>query len=260
MIKKVIFSLTRDFKRFYNNLFKAKFFIYQMGKVGSSTLYKSIPNAAQFHNFDTDTPQKYFAPVEERLYQRLRWKFWFFAIKFRIKYLKLKNQKIKFISIARDPIARNISGYFQTLEGKKNKLDMNISSLRKDFLNNTNHLAPLVWFDKELNRHFGIDIYKYPFNKEKGYIIIKEKNYEVFLVTLESLSKNLTELEEYINFESLDLSSENRATNKWYSNLYKDFKNKVDIPENYIKKMYNSKYTNYFYSDEQIDKFKHRWQ
>lgn len=256
-MNKLLYVMNRDLKRSYKNLFKVNIFIYQMGKVGSSTLYKSIKNAAQFHNFDTDTPQKYFSPVKVGIYGKMRWKFWFWTTKVRINYLK-KNGKVKLVSLARDPVARNISAYFQVLENKPN-LKKESSVLIKDFFETTNHDVPLTWFDLELKKNFGIDIYDYDFPKEKGYLVIEKGNIELLLLKLEKMSECLIAIKEFLEVADFNVVNANHATEKWYSQLYKDFKQEIIFPKTYLDKMYNSRYANYFYTDEEINKFYSKW-
>lgn len=254
-LKRILRVLYKDITRIYNNLFKAEVFIYQMGKVGSSTLFNSIKNSAQFHNYDKDAPQKYFAKSKIGIYRSIRWKAFYWSTKIRIKYLEKKGKKIKIISMARDPVARNISAFFQVLEkGKKYKTD----KLINDFFNKTYHEVPLNWFDIELKRHFGIDIYKYKFPKEKGFYIIKYKNIELLLLKLEMFNQCLNDIKNFIG-EDFEIKNENISEKKWYSDMYKDFKKEIIFPKEYLEKMYRSKFTNHFYTEEEINRFYSKW-
>ncbi|WP_228056590.1 putative capsular polysaccharide synthesis family protein [Microcoleus sp. LEGE 07076] len=47
----------------------------------------------------------------------------------------------------------------------------------------------------------------------------------------------------------------NISSQKWYGNLYKQFKKKLVISEQYLEKMLKSKFTKHFYSSSQIDEF-----
>jgi hypothetical protein len=55
-----------------------------------------------------------------------------------------------------------------------------------------------------------------------------------------------------INFqlENYDISSQ-----KWYSHLFKNFHEKLVIPQDYLEKMLNSKFTRHFYTSSQIEQF-----
>ena len=51
----------------------------------------------------------------------------------------------------------------------------------------------------------------------------------------------------------------NVGESKKYSRLYKNFKEKIKFPRTYIEQMLNSKYTRYFYTDEEIKAIEQLW-
>jgi hypothetical protein len=55
-----------------------------------------------------------------------------------------------------------------------------------------------------------------------------------------------------INFQ---LENYNISSQKWYSHLFKKFQEKLVIPQDYAEKMLNSKFTQHFYTLEQIEQF-----
>ena len=84
-------------------------------------------------------------------------------------------------------------------------------------------------------------------------------NIRCLVIRMEDLAKSESVIADFLSLPSFSLMPTNRAEKKAYSSAYSNFKEKVAIPEEYINKMYNSKYTRHFYSDSEITKFKQKW-
>lgn len=132
--------------------------IYQMGKVGSSALEKSIPKSIHLHDLMSIDAEKQISPVRAQLHnpatnyiKRL--------LKRLIMSRMLKRKKqVRIISLVREPIGRNISMFFQSLPfwmaAKYLNDDSAVRSERSQLLHeafeeHVNHQYPLEWFDNE---------------------------------------------------------------------------------------------------------------
>ncbi|MDL4838959.1 putative capsular polysaccharide synthesis family protein [Aquibacillus rhizosphaerae] len=239
--------------------------IYQMGKVGSSSIEKSLKlikkDARHIHSFgNTDNYNLENRSQIGNLKIKVLRKLYKLAFKYRKKNLKI-------ITLMRDPISRNISTLFQELstmiyihEKENNRLEQNIYNMLDEFLENyvdTN--VPLKWFEKEFKYFVGIDIYKYPFNKQEGHLYIKKENIEVLLLTAEKLNNNENVIRKFINDRNFSLFNTNVSSKKWYSDIYKNYKTNHKLSENDLNKFYDSEVITYFYSDDDISKFKEKW-
>jgi len=226
--------------------------IYQMGKVGSSSLYKTINKnkfrVIQIHRFFLNNYEV--KPNLRTRYRKIKVSLYLFFVQ------RILQKRIKIITGFRDPLPRNISSFFQSLHIRYNNTELSqldYKQLIKDFnLSEQIHDTPNTWFDLELKRKFGVDIYNYPFNKENGFVIIQMKNVEVFVYTLDKLNSLENEIAIFLNVESFKIIKKNIATTKRYSNLYNEFKKYYKAPEWMIKKLYNSRTINYFFNDESI--------
>ena len=241
-------NLRKNIKRFFmrRKLNKATpVFIYQMGKVASSSIHHSLlkqyPGAvAHAHHIGSDN----------------------WASKLFYNWFK-KGNPIKIISPVRDPIGRNISGFFQLLDDytgtafKDSKLSIN--ELLELFINKYTHDRPLTWFDDNIKQNFGIDIYKSPF-PANGIATYSSKNVDLLIFRID-LDDSLKEksIQEFLDFPSFKLNNRNVSTNKEYYDLYKKFTNSIKLPDDYLQKMKNSQYFNHFYTDDEIDKIISRW-
>lgn len=258
---------------------KEPIIVYQMGKVGSTTILRSLRalklGMGVYHVHVLS--QSGIARVE-KIYKEN------FAYKRRIDghllasyYLRkqldkgLHGKKWKVITLVREPIARNLSSFFEVLNLQyaryeyHNKIDfMSLETIVEElielFFREFEHNIPLIWFDQELNQVLDIDVFAADFPKEKGYKIFQGEQADVLLLRLESLNECATEaMRAFLNIDEFSIIKGNVASHKYYSSAYRRLKDAITIPESYIEKMYSSKYVRHFYSEEEIDTFKARW-
>lgn len=262
-----------DIKKLAIKLFltKTAIIIYQMGKVGSTTVYYSLKKQLfltpvfHVHSLSDDTLREY-----EKAYRSVG------KIPDQMRHLRHGNflrQKLnaskaidwKIITLVREPIIRDISIFFQQIDRKfPNGIDTSeiINILQRHFASfeeSTDYAC--TWFDREIKSNFNIDIYNFVFDKQKGHHIIKEKDKEILMIRLEDLNNCFQlALGEFLALDKpIDLLSKNIAKDKQYKNQYLEVVNDIKIPEGICKLIYSSKYVKHFYSDAMIDNFLHRW-
>lgn len=188
------------------------------------------------------------------------------------------NHKNKLIIVGvRNPIDRNISEFFQNinfnsltdLEIKKNNYrgEFNyICDFESLFKKSTNEIIDLFFnHDNLKNIHFIfndwfyeffdlIDIKSFTFNKQKGFQFYHLKNNNTLLVyTLEKLNDNLEEFKTFFNLDSFPIH--NDGNNKYYKDIYNDFKKNISFTHDYKNKLLNTNIMNIFYTSEQIQTF-----
>lgn len=178
------------------------------------------------------------------------------------KYLLEKNNII--ITGFRDPIARNLSYFFQTHENdyyndfktKYNhyegeycyvgKLPNSVKKVINIFKENTNHISYNQWI-KEFLEITKINIKE--FNKEKGLMVYKLPNNNTLIVyTLEKLNNNLNEICEILDVDSINIHNENKK------NLYKKVKSQIKYDKEHLKKLIYTKELKFFYDLKDLDK------
>ena len=117
------------------------------------------------------------------------------------------------------------------------------------------------FFEESFKKYNGIDVFDYPFDKEKGYSILEipEKNTEIFIYQLEKLNNVASELGKFVGIENFTLVNGNIAENKWYADAYKQAKKELKFSRTYFDSCFNSKIMNHFYSEADIEKFKAQW-
>jgi SAM-dependent methyltransferase len=136
--------------------------VYQMGKVGSASIktkLKEYDDLAVYHihrlNKKTnDLMIKMHlnnCNVELALQER-KWK----EIS---TFLQSEKPNLYIITAIRDPIARNISAFFQNYDFKQQK-ESDVSSLVYKFMNEYPHQLPLKWFDEQIKEVFWYRCFK----------------------------------------------------------------------------------------------------
>ena len=128
------------------------------------------------------------------------------------------------------------------------------------FVKEYRHPVPLIWFDVEMRQTLGIDVYEYPFPREKGHLSIKKGNFELLILKLE-VDDSIKEkaIAEFLDIEDFRLIRANVGQDKDYARTYKDFLRTIRLPEAYVEIMCNSLFTRHFYSDAEIEAVRSKW-
>ena len=182
--------------------------------------------------------------------------------------LAIGNNKI-FITGFRDPIARNLSYFFQTnqddyyndfktkynnYEGEYcyvGKLPNKINEVIKIFKENTNHISYNQWINEFLEI---TKINLNEFNKEKGLMIYKLPQNNILIVyTLEKLNNNLKEICEILDIDNINIHNKND------DKLYKNVKKQIKYEKEHLKKLIYTKELKFFYESNDLDKMYNKY-
>jgi hypothetical protein len=257
-------------------------FVYQMGKVGSVntylTLKKKLPDQAIYHIHNLNS--EHFSKIWEAMQLDQHYHAFTFGHSCITKYLsehieEIKGQKsIKIITGVREPIARNISWFFQIIDCacvfpeffikyEKGLITMD-DIIKKFWSQNFVYGKQYDWFEEELEAVFGIDIASIDFPKEKGYAIANfpDRNIELLVLKLEKLDSCLKEaLETFLEVENLNCERLDRADfldeNDYL--IYENLRKSLTFSDEYLEEIYDQPLVRHFYTDEEINKFKLKW-
>ncbi len=268
----------RDYCNQHTSL-KNPLIIYQMGKVGSSSLVRSFLETDidifQVHYLTkewiniVDNQYKNASKIHKRFILDEQW----LASKFlNQKITENKDAKWKVITLVRDPIARNISTFFQSFDVYFPKDAKKFSAENADltdlslelidmFLNKfKEHDVPLNWYDIHMKPVFKIDVFDTEFQKSTKYQILNNKNVDLLILRLEDLNTTATKaIEEFLGINNFSIAHANISSDKGYADAYSKFKNLIRLPQKYIDDMYSSRFMNHFYSNEEIENFRSKW-
>ena len=216
-------------------------FVYQMGKVASTSVFESLKRqypGCVFHGH-------YFSANHSDL-----------EIRSLFKYAAQSHYKLKIISLVRDPVSRNISAFFQNFKRDTGtdvkQCNKSMLQLRDMFLKNYPHEIPWVWFDNNIKKHFGIDVYEYPFPKS-GHITIQEGPVELLLMKHDlddSLKQELVGA--FVGNSKFEINRSNVSAEKDYCEYLDAFK-KLKMPLWYLHRVCSSRYTQHFYYHEIVE-------
>ncbi|MGB3401842.1 MAG: putative capsular polysaccharide synthesis family protein [Microcoleaceae cyanobacterium] len=249
--------------------------IYQMGKVGSTTLLRSLKHLNLEHPVDqihvlserglnelTQQLHQKNAPLTPKLEKGLEIR----------KYIDTSNQpKLKVITGVREPISQFISAFFQNLKARhpqfldetgKANVDEICTHLHDTITQDKKlkRLSSLNWFDKEFKSALGIDIYQSDFDLIQGYGKIKKEEIEVLILRLESSDVWSSVITSFLDLpQPLKLRDKNKSNKKDYAEEYKEVLSKLKFDQSVLKEIYTSKYCQYFYPPEMIEEFIQKW-
>ncbi len=245
-------------------------FVWQMGKVGSSAVAHSIERLGEyavfhFHHTNANTIKrviqakrgaKVALPMDLLLSEKL------LHVMDGIK--AQKNEKIYVISAVRDPIARNVSAFFENLNVYAPDVDVSsgrdAQKLRELFLQTYSHATPTNWFDLELRFTAGIDVYKTPFDREKHTLRLSQAPFELLILRAEDDDrKKSMAMNELFGRSDIKLKKYNVAGKKDYAKLYSAFMDGLTFEAEFLDAQYSSKFCRHFYTDKELGLFKKRW-
>lgn len=239
--------------------------IYQPGKVGSTTLARSFSSAG------VPNAHIHFLNGIDCLG----------AAAFKDSYKKtIKNlDVIKIITLVREPISRDLATVFQYIGNNI----FSVVSPGKAFIeschafiyarlinddlikgerkaDSINYGYQFNWFDNELKSMFGVDVFEYPFDKEKGYSIIKQENIEILVMKLEKLNMLELVIGEFIGTPDFKLVNSNDSAEKPYKYLYKNVREVINFPKEFIDLYYDSNpRMDHFYTEDEKTVFINNW-
>ncbi|HBC3860871.1 putative capsular polysaccharide synthesis family protein [Vibrio parahaemolyticus] len=266
------YSIARQFEK--NRELRADNFVlvYQMGKVGSSSIEHTLEarNIPSYHIHTFDDHEEF------HMYHNKKDVSKFFDFKNRAMYRLVLNQRkrilqkreqIKIVTLIRDPIATVFSRFFQDLhlqfiEGKKNDaihrdMEVTYKHLEHCFDNyiNLNYFAD--WFDNELKRNFSIDVMRQEIDSTQPFFTFNNDKASVILIKCEQLSSLDKEIGDFLNVDNFVLKNSNEAKNKWYSNIHQYFKQHYDFSKLFY--MYDLPLYRHIYSQPERETFKTKW-
>ncbi len=248
--------------------------IYQMGKVGSTTLLRSLQGmeldnpifhvhtltgtgrqhgrSAYSASVKAQFPRSMHLLVSDYLGRELR--------------RPRGSRRWRFITLVRDLLAQNISSFFQIIDVlvpglAQGRTRVDMDRLKGAFLE---HYGPDClfnhWFERELGPVLGIDVYASPFPRSQGYRIYRGERVEVLLLRLESLNDCAGEaMKEFLGIEGFRLRNKNLGDTKPYSDLYRRFRETVALPKSHVDAVYALPQARHFYTEEEIEGFKSRY-
>jgi hypothetical protein len=274
----------------YNGIYKARWYpriylpncqpvvVYTISKTGSTTLRFTLYRNGVGPVFWTHSMNRVsFSPFSQqhhlqdiKLKYRRWWRDQFWSDQFWINhilehYIK-QDRPIKIVTSVRDWVARDISRFFERFK-RWNKVSVNHYAGRFDelqeifFAEIREYDVNLTsWFEHEFQDVLGVNIYDQPFPHEQGYQILRHNQIEILLLRIET-PDNIKEkaLSEFLNTPNIKMYRTNIGAEKDYKDTYRDFKQFLKLPQDYIDSSYESSDMKHFYTADEIAQFRSKW-
>ncbi|MCA9185227.1 MAG: hypothetical protein KDA99_06390, partial [Planctomycetales bacterium] len=215
--------------------------VYQMGKVGSSSIRNSLfrcpdvrtrlvlmsheflpirnrrlsdieiePEYRDYCRQEIEHDRRVFDAFDLR--KKLGWRLRerFYAERIYQAYVKKKN-KLRVITLVREPIANNISMFFEVFDHyadtRAEESSLSVEAMIELFLMQYVHGRPLTWLDAELKRMLDVDVYQYPFDLERGCAMIESGNVDLLVLKCELPDDvKAKTIAEFLKLEKLELT------------------------------------------------------
>lgn len=183
----------------------------------------------------------------------------------------LKGKKLKVITGFRDPISKDLSSLFEHIGQGVVSLNEHVTFAMFDAFLETRNAQELFHAMFESDQENNIEIYfnefsknvvnilDYPFNREEGYTIIKNENFDVFVYQIEKLNSIIPQLSKWVGFPFDTLENANVASTKWVASSYKKAQKEIKFSKEYFDRRYEDPFVRHVYSEQDIEIFKKKW-
>jgi hypothetical protein len=178
-----------------------------------------------------------------------------------INFLANQGKKIFVIDVYRTPIERKISEFFEKISPYHfNNTEYNISKYSvKRITDRFNKLFPHLAVGEHYFDKYNINELIIPFDFNKKYTV-QEINKIKYVKLRLCDSKIWGELLSNILKTEIVLINDYQTETKQIGELYQIFKNEYRLPSNYFNLIKECKYLNFYYSEEERNKYLNEWQ
>ncbi len=238
--------------------------VYAMGKSGTTAVARAlrragVPNVSQVHNLRTmilEGVEREYVAGDPSARPHHIWDAQ--ALLFRPAS---PERPWTVISTVRDPIAIAVAAFFQAAE-RRGHLgpDATVASLADAFGGAWD--GPLDWFDVQMRKVLGIDVYAHPFDPAVGHATITTDSVRLLLVRQEDLRAPETAVAIGAHVGrpgTIELRTANVGAEKSYAALYRAFLREMRPPPDAIERVCASRVVQHFYSPAEIDALRARW-
>lgn len=247
--------------------------VYQMGKVGSSTVARTLEQVdvpgpvIHLHHLNPEKVRENIHALRENpgyLHEHV------------VTSLTLLNQQLEWghfpcdiITLTREPVGRTISFTFQDWKRQLSGVDSlqelepdrMIELVTKKLQPDSFHADPGRWFERELKSVFGIDAMAVPYDFEQGYVKISRGPVDVLVIRMEDLNCSLASgLAELYDAEERDIQMvrANVGKKKRYAALLEEVKEKLTLPPEISEHLWSTDYVQHFYGPD-TERLREKW-
>lgn len=222
--------------------------LYQMGKVGSSSLRATLSEQHPGLVLHAHAPSMISAKVRWLL--RLR---------------KIFGRRVYVISPVRDPLSRNASAFFQNFERVAGQSfasrQWDMPSLKQIYLERYWHDEVGEWFDTCFLPVFGIDVLANDFPRKRKWQTYDKAAVRVLVYRSDlDRAEQLALVSRFLNMPIAAWSLSNVSSEKEYGEAYRTFTRKVKFSAEHIDRVTGTRFCRHFWTPQEIAEQRARWQ
>lgn len=233
--------------------------VYQMGKVGSSTVHDSLLAAGlqsiHVHFIDEAhwksaaamyTHKGRCLPPHFHVGQLLRW------------WIRWTRRPVRVVTLVRDPIARNVSSAFEVgpLQNvPTSDVEAAVEKITKRLHADDALSYAYGWFDREIKPVLGVDVLSHSFNRAKGFARITHSHADILVLAMERLDQLVPTV--LSDFAGRPLHVEHSRVRT--DTVYTCVKRRLRLPERQVRALYDNPWMRHFYTTGDIVGFVEHW-
>lgn len=248
--------------------------IYQMGKVGSSTVTHSLEavgiDSDVFHVNILSEDLEYYSRVHRQAGLHPLPYHMYLSEAVRERLHRQPEAPVKIISLVRDPVAWAVSNVFQnpffaseSVQAPNGLVDPQKAGnyLMRELENPQNFDYVNQWFDRELKTVFGIDVFAEPFPVHTGFAIYRQDRAEALVIRMEDLSeKGPQAIAAFLGLVGrFEIKKAIVREDTDAADRYQEVRDRVRLSRELCEKIYSGRLVQHFYSKELIESFTRRW-
>lgn len=256
------------------SVFGSPVLVYQMGKVGSKSVYNTLKPydlPGSLHHVHLLSQKKLDRSLDQHLKNNIKPTVQLLqSIAVRSFIDSNPGNKIFIITMVREPISQLVSSFFQNLNNDaadeiRQQPEKKFSELQSIVRHQLEQYDPRTawncnWFESEFKPATNIDIYETEFANEDGFVQLERDGISVLCLRLESPAGWDLAIAKFLGLNvDFELKSQNVSNQKYYGTLYTQVKKSLKISEDALKRIYGTKYATHFYTEEMIDSFKQKF-
>jgi hypothetical protein len=244
---------------------KIPLLIHQMGRVGSTAIYNSVKDLPEFRTYHTHilNRAKLHTFVTRRREQGLPIPNHIFDSYEVLATVVGLEPQIKIISLVREPMARNVSAFFNNLDSFGFKSKVSRQEVQADELlklyRSYDHRIPLLWFSEEVRDVFGFTIFNTPFDHERKRLVMKKDGVSILILRVEdSDEEKRAAICDFLKVKNVTISEDNVGFGK-FGPAYDEFKHLFNPDRKLVDNVLNSRLVKHFYTPEEVERMRARW-
>lgn len=240
--------------------------VFQMGKVGSTSVASSFPTAG--HPLSVQTHHLH----RPRIAAAKQWsrdrgfpvRAHYFHADAVARRVVDKGRPFKLITLVREPVGRSVSNFFHNFE---RFVGMPLAAshhsareLTEILLTHEKQLDEGRWFQREFEPALGVDVYEHPFPHSEGVQVLPSGRGEILVLRLETPDAvKERAIAAFLGEADFALASANVGDAKEYGAAYQRFRSNAVLPGDFLERKLSTVYATHFYSDDEREEIRRRW-